>query len=100
MIDSEPPPSDIEEATRQAVDDLAARLDVDPEQIEVSSAGAVTWSDGSLGCPEPGKMYTQSLVPGFRVILTVDGTDHAYHAAEGRELFYCNSPSETPTRDT
>jgi hypothetical protein len=30
------------------------------DQREVVSAKAVTWSDGSLGCPEPGKLYTQA----------------------------------------
>ena len=35
--------------------------------LKVLSAEAVTWSDGSLGCPEPGMMYTQALVPGYRV---------------------------------
>ena len=33
------------------------------------SAAAVTWSDGSAGCPEPGMMYTQALVPGYRIVL-------------------------------
>ena len=37
--------------------------------IKVLSAEAVTWPDGSLGCPQPGMMYTQALVPGFRIVL-------------------------------
>ena len=34
---------------------------------------AVTWSDGSLGCPQPGEYYTQVLVPGYWIVFDVAG---------------------------
>lgn len=40
-----------------------------PEAHAVLGTESVTWPDGSLGCPAPGMMYTQALVPGFRVRL-------------------------------
>ena len=49
--------------------DLARRLGVDPDDLEVISAEEVTWPDGSLGCPEPGMSYTQALVDGSKVVL-------------------------------
>jgi hypothetical protein len=47
----------------------------------------VTWSDGALGCPAPGRFYTQALVPGFRVQLEAGGERFDYtptRAASGR----------------
>jgi hypothetical protein len=64
------------------VTDLAGRLGIDASQIAVVSATGVTWSDGSLGCPQPGQMYTQALVPGFQVILEAGGKQYDYHASE------------------
>ena len=72
-----------------AVADLMERLDVARDEITVVSVADVTWRDGSLGCPEPGRAYTQALVAGQRIVLAVDGTEYAYHSGRGREPFYC-----------
>ncbi|MEV4687364.1 hypothetical protein [Microbacterium sp. LWH3-1.2] len=45
---------------------------------ELVSAEAVTWNNGALGCPSPGVSYTQALVDGMRVVVTVDGTTYDY----------------------
>ena len=45
-----------------------------PRNASISAASAVvltraeqvTWPDGSLGCPEPGRSYSQALIAGFR----------------------------------
>lgn len=67
---------------------------VDRSAIEVVLAEAVTWSDGSIGCPEAGMMYTQALVPGYRVILDIAGEELAFHAPESGEFFPCANPIE------
>ena len=69
--------------------DLAKRLDVDLDSIKLSSANAVTWRSGALGCPEPGKMYTEALVPGAVIYLQANNMIHAYHAKFAGEPFYC-----------
>lgn len=51
------------------VADAAERGGVDATAVEVVQAVSVTWSDGSLECPEPGMLYTQALVDGYHVIL-------------------------------
>src|SRR5690606_19197086 len=48
--------------------DLAQRLGVDPEAIEVVTKEAVEWPNGAMGCPAPGAVYTQAIVPGFRMV--------------------------------
>jgi len=63
--------------------DLAQRLGVSADEIEVVEAGEVTWRDTALGCPEPGMMYAQVLTPGTLVVLAYEGTEARYHA--GRE---------------
>ncbi|GAA1983410.1 hypothetical protein [Microbacterium pumilum] len=46
-----------------------------PELVE---ARAVTWNSSALGCPKPGMSYTQALVDGMQVIVTVDGARYDY----------------------
>ena len=63
--------------------DLQGRLKTAKEEdIRVLSAVEVTWNDGSLGCPEPGMMYTQALVPGYRIVLESAGVAYDYHGAK------------------
>jgi len=60
--------------------DLAQRLGVSADQIEVVEATEVTWPDTALGCPEPGMMYAQVLTPGALVVLSYGGNEARYHA--------------------
>lgn len=79
-----------------AVADLASRLARDESEIEIVDAKLVTWPDGSLGCPQPGMMYTQALVDGSQVILGIDNRTRifAYHAGSDGQPFLC--PSNEP----
>jgi hypothetical protein len=49
------------------LEDAAERAGLPVEELVVIRSEFVEWSDGSLGCPEPGMMYTQAIVPGYRV---------------------------------
>jgi hypothetical protein len=84
---------DLTETVDLAVADLAFRLERDASAIEVVGAEHVTWPDGSLGCAEPGMMYTQALVDGSRVMLAVDRRTRVfiYHAGWDRQPFLCPS---------
>ena len=79
-------------AIQAAVADLAGREGVDPASVQVVDVREVTWSDGSLGCPQPGVNYTQALVNGQLVVLDVGGRRFEYHSGGGRPLFYCADP--------
>lgn len=76
-----------------AKQDLAQRLAVPAGEISVVDAREVTWSDGSLGCPQPGMMYAQVLTPGYLVKLAYGGREYEYHAGKDRALSYCKNPS-------
>ncbi len=87
--------NDLSAAVDAAVADLIGRLGMGDNDIRVSSAETVTWSDGALGCPEPGTVYTQALVEdGYRIVLIANGEEYPYHGAGEREPFYCATPQE------
>jgi hypothetical protein len=69
------------ETMSAALADAARRTEQPRESIVVVKAEQVTWGDGSLGCPQPGMMYTQALVPGYRIVLRAGGETLNYHAA-------------------
>jgi len=47
------------------LNEAATVANVPREKLAIVRAEAVVWNDGSLGCPEPGMMYTQALVNGY-----------------------------------
>ncbi len=55
-------------------------------------AEAVEWSDGSLGCPVRGVLYTQVITPGYHVVISVDGVEYDYRVSEGGEIRLCEGP--------
>jgi len=82
------------ETTREAVADLAGRLDVPEGEVAVEAVEEVTWRDGSLGCAEQGTMYTQALVDGSRITLRVGDQTFEYHAGGRRTPFLCEDPTQ------
>ncbi|WP_129668450.1 hypothetical protein [Phytoactinopolyspora endophytica] len=76
--------------------DAVERASATAEDVVVVRAQAVTWSDGSLGCPEPGMMYTQALVDGYWVELEVDDEHFDYRLGKGGSFRLCTSPSLKP----
>ncbi len=49
----------------------------------------VTWPDGSLGCPQPDRVYTQALVPGYRIVVRAGDAEHHYHASRRGQWVWC-----------
>lgn len=77
-----------------AVADLAARLDMAADDIEVLEVREVTWRDGSLGCPKPEMSYRQMLVNGSLIRLSAGGQVYQYHSGRNRAPFLCENPAE------
>jgi len=77
-----------------AIADLVSRLGSSAGDIQVVVDEAVTWRDGSLGCPQPGMFYTQALVSGRRIVLEHSGISYSYHASREGDPFYCATPVE------
>jgi hypothetical protein len=69
--------------------DLGRRLAIDVSVIGVVSSEKTTWSDASLGCPEPGRMYAQARTPGYRVVLRAGDDEYAYHSRGTSAFILC-----------
>ena len=75
--------------------DLATRTGGPPTSVTVVRAESVGWNDGSLGCPQPGTVYTQALVDGYHVVLDVGGQEYDYRVGSGATVKLCTS-AQTP----
>lgn len=69
--------------------DAAQRAGVAPDRVKILTVEAVTWADGSLGCPEAGMMYTQALVRGYRIAVDASGTILSYHSGPRSTFVHC-----------
>ncbi|MDQ3699787.1 MAG: hypothetical protein M3442_02580 [Chloroflexota bacterium] len=86
-----------DDAVRRAVMDAATRYGVPPAQVRIVQVVEREWSDGSLGCPEPGRMYTQAIIPGYLVELEAGGRRLEYHADGGpRVIVLCQGGTPLP----
>jgi hypothetical protein len=74
-----------------AVTHLAAKLGIPESEVQVIEVRIVEWPDGSLGCPEEGKLYTQAVVEGVQVVLQAHERVFDYHAGSDGEPFLCPS---------
>lgn len=72
-----------------ALQDAARRTQRDAAQLRVTLAEAVTWPDGSLGCPQPGRQYAQVLVEGYRIRIGAGTATLEYHASVRGQPFLC-----------
>jgi len=57
---------------------LSSTPGISPGDISVTSFEEKQFPDASLGCPEKGKMYAQSLTDGFQILFQVKGEEYDY----------------------
>ena len=76
----------LDEVIQAARADAGRRAGAD---AAVRSVDSVTWRDGSLGCPQPGRLYTQALVPGWRIRIDAGGQLFQYHANRRGAWLWC-----------
>jgi hypothetical protein len=102
---AEPMPSGLTGAVPEALlaeilADASERAGVPADELEVLTANAVTFNDGSLGCPQPGMFYTQALVDGYHVVVRGPEGDLDYRAAQRGGFRLCENPVGPLTRGT
>ena len=78
----------------QAIEDLALRLKIPVEQINLLEVRQVTWPDSSLGCPQTGMAYTQVSQEGLLIRLGVGREMYFYHSGENQIPFLCEGTSQ------
>ncbi len=79
-----------------AIEDLAARLGVPAESVEVVFAAEVEWPDASVGCPAPDFAYAQVLTDGMKVTLQVGDATYDFHGRSPDDLFLCGPKGPVP----
>lgn len=84
------------EVRRAVVADAARRFNVAENAVVIVGAEQVTWSDGSLGCAEPGQMYTQALVPGYRITAKTQSGQMRYHTDDHGRVVSCAADRYRP----
>jgi hypothetical protein len=71
-------------------------LGIDPDSVVPISAERVVWNNGALGCPREGHMYTQALVPGFRIVFHTEFGSYSMHTdSAGRSVVSPDFPSHS-----
>ncbi len=69
--------------------EIAGSAGVGRDQIAIERAQSVVWSDGSLGCPEPGMAYTQALVKGYWVVVEAAAKKYDFRVGTGGNFRLC-----------
>jgi hypothetical protein len=89
------PPELTDEARQlleEALEDAAQRAGVATAEVRLAEVEEVEWRDGSLGCPEPGMMYPQVIIPGFRFVIEAGSETYNYHSDMGSRVILCERP--------
>jgi hypothetical protein len=85
----------LQKAVDAALADAARRYGGDKASPSVVSTEAVVWPDGSLGCPEPGVVYTMAQVPGYRIRIRSGERLLEYHAGRRGNVVLCPAGRST-----
>ena len=72
--------------------DVAGLAGVAIDGVTLVSAEAVTFPDGSLGCPEPGMAYSQVVTDGYKIVLTAGGKTFDYRGTGPGTFRRCTNP--------
>jgi hypothetical protein len=57
--------------------------------VRIVEARAVTWSDGAMGCGEPGGVYTQAQVAGYWLLVRAGQQELTYHTDNRAAFVLC-----------
>lgn len=71
-------PTEIDTPIRRLI---ATRLDVDISELALVNSEQAVFPNSALGCPEPGRSYTQAIVPGYNLVYEYAGLRYAYHVS-------------------
>lgn len=66
--------------------DLAKRLGIDEGEIIIAAASATTFTDASLGCPEPDVEYNERNLDGYVLTLRHGSRNFTYHTDMDRVI--------------
>jgi hypothetical protein len=94
------PDTSTSDATRLALetaarDRLAQHLGVQPGALSLLRSDPREWPSTALGCPDPGQVYAEYIVPGFLMEFSDGSTSYAVHTSlserPGEPMVYCDA---------
>jgi len=84
------PPPESAAAVDAAMQAAAAHLGVGVDQLQITEVQPQQWRDASLGCPEPGQLYSQVITPGYLVVISSGGHQLEYHTDMRGRVTLCH----------
>jgi hypothetical protein len=84
-----PPEPLTDEIVEQVQADLAMRLDVQVDQIQILSIENRTWPDAGLGCAARKGLYDPQPIPGQLILLGYQDRPYPYHTSLDGVFLYC-----------
>ncbi|MBI5667110.1 MAG: WD40 repeat domain-containing protein [Chloroflexi bacterium] len=97
LAHAQQPPPQAQRALDLLNQQLGTTLTLDT--IDAWSWSEEMFSDASLGCPQPGRMYAQVVTRGYSFLFTHEGTTYDIRSTQdGSNIFLCSSyPAEAAT---
>lgn len=97
MLETSPPvtgetPTEIVEDVRE---DVARRTGAATADLRLVRDQAMIWSDGSLGCPQPGEVYPQLPIAGYWIVYQAAGRDFDYRVDDRGRFRLCEARPAT-----
>jgi hypothetical protein len=82
-------PPEASTAIDAALSDAASHLAIARDQLAIVQIQAQQWPDSSLGCPQPGQLYSQIVTPGYLVVISGSGKELEYHTDARSHVMLC-----------
>jgi hypothetical protein len=84
-------PPEAAAAVDAALTDAANHLILSKDQLRVDKVEPQEWPDSSLGCPQPGELYSQVVTPGYLIIISSSSANQLeYHADTRSRVTLCH----------
>ena len=92
MVKSSQKQSDMVQKLKQ---DLASKLGISDNEIDLVSVEEKRWSDASLGCPKTDMMYAQVITPGYKILLKAKQKNFDYRTDLKGNIMLCSPTIST-----
>jgi hypothetical protein len=89
----------LQELVDQAKEDLAKRLQLSVDQIDLLRVVPAKWPYDSVGCPLPSGEGVDTSTPGYQILLNANDQEYMYHTDGRGWIGFCNvkPPNEIKT---
>lgn len=84
------PESEEQAPVAQAKEQLARKLNISVNEINIFSILAIEWPDAGLGCPLPGINYADVITPGYKISLEWNRAIYTFHTDTIERVVLCH----------